>query len=74
MSMTDAEKIACLKASITNIGRLIPEGMSITFYRDPGSMATIEQVFPDGELITAIFTDCSPIYTVPVVPAEYGVV
>jgi hypothetical protein len=73
MSMTDAEKIAVLKASILNIGRLIPDGMAITFYRDPGETATMEQVFPNGEMTTAMFTGYSPIYSVPVVPAEYGV-
>lgn len=73
MSMTDAEKIACLKASILNIGRLIPPGMSISFHRDPDAAATMEQVFPDGQMVTAIFNGYSRIYTVPVVPAEYGV-
>ena len=71
--MTDAEKIAVLKAAILNIGRLIPAGMTITFHRDPGCMATMEQVFPDGQMLTAAFTGFSPIYSIPVVPAEYGI-
>jgi hypothetical protein len=71
--MNDAMKLAIIKASILNIGRLIPEGMSITFYRDPGEMATLEQTFPDGQLVTAAFTGHTPIYNVPVVPAEFGV-
>lgn len=70
--MTDAEKVACLKASILNIGRLIPPGMSITFHRDPQANATMEQVFPDGQMLTAVFDGHTPIYNVPVVPAEYG--
>lgn len=71
--MTDAEKVACLKASLCNIGRLIPEGMSIAFHRDPGADATMEQVYPDGQMVTAVFVGYSPIYNVPLVPAEYGV-
>ncbi len=72
--MTDEEKVAVLKASISNIGHLIPAGMTITFRREAGAMSSVEQVFPDGEVLTANFTGHSPIYTVPVVPAEYGVV
>ncbi|GBG03935.1 hypothetical protein AZSI13_32620 [Azospira sp. I13] len=71
--MDDQKKLDVLKASILNIGHLIPGGMSISFYRDPGEMATVEQTFPDGQLVTAIFTGHSPIYDVPVVPAEYGI-
>lgn len=71
--MDDQEKLNVLKASILNIGRLIPEGMSITFYRDPGEMATLEQTFPDGQLVTAAFTGHTPIYDIPVVPAEFGI-
>lgn len=65
-------KVAILKASICNLGHLIPEGMTITFRRDPGHMATMEQEFPDGQMVTAAFTGCSPIYSVPVVPAEFS--
>jgi hypothetical protein len=72
--MTDEEKIAVLKASICNIGRLIPAGMTITFSRSQGAAkSSVEQIFPDGERMVANFTGHSPIYTVPVVPAEYGV-
>ncbi|MCL2344293.1 MAG: hypothetical protein FWC58_00370 [Desulfobulbus sp.] len=70
--MNDVDKLATLKASIINIGRLLPEGMHIMFHRDPGCMTTLEQVYPDGSMTSAIFTGCSPIYGVPVVPAEFS--
>jgi hypothetical protein len=73
--MTDQEKIAVLKASLCNIGRLIPAGMSITFRRDPDARASVmEQTYPDGEVVKAEFSGHTPIYTVPVVPSEYGVI
>lgn len=72
-TMTDEEKIAVLQASICNIGRLIPAGMTIRFSRVLGEASTMEQVYPDGSVLIAHFTGHTPIYTVPVVPAEYGV-
>lgn len=69
----DAFKIEVLKASLLNIGRLLPEGMSITFTHDPGAMTTMEQTFPDGQVVNAIFTGFSPIYSVPVVPEEFRI-
>lgn len=72
--MNDQEKIAVLKASICNIGRLVPAGMTITFSRRPDAAASsMEQTFPNGEVLTCEFTGHAPIYTVPVVPAEYGI-
>lgn len=71
--MTDQEKILVLKASIANIGHLIPAGMTITFKREHGELATVEQVFSNGEVLTCMFTGFSPIWSVPVVPAEYGI-
>ncbi|MCL2524585.1 MAG: hypothetical protein FWF20_07010 [Betaproteobacteria bacterium] len=71
--MNDADKIALLKASILNIGRLLPPGMSVTFRHDSGAAATMEIMFPDGHIETLIFTGHSPIYNVPAVPSEYGV-
>lgn len=70
--MNDQEKIAVLKASICNIGRLIPAGMAITFSRRADAAASsMEQTYPNGEVVTCEFTGHAPIYTVPVVPAEY---
>lgn len=72
--MNDQEKIAVLEASICNIGRLIPVGMTITFSRHADAAASsMEQVYPNGEVLKCEFTGHSPIYTVPVVPAEYGI-
>ena len=71
--MDDQEKIAVLMASICNIGRLIPAGMTLTFSRRADAAASrMEQTFPDGDMMTYEFTGHAPVYTVPVVPAEYG--
>lgn len=71
--LTDLEKINVLKASLLNIGRLLPEGMSVTFTRDPGTFTTIEQVFPDGRMETGVFTSASPIYMVPETEAKISI-
>jgi hypothetical protein len=72
--MTDEMKIAVLRASMSNIGRLLPAGMTVSFSRPAdGSACRLEQIYPNGETLTADFLGHSPIYTVPVVPAEYGV-
>jgi hypothetical protein len=68
--ITDAEKLAILQASILNIGRLIPEGMQVTFTRDPGCASTLELVYPSGMTTNACFRHFSPIYQVPEVPIE----
>ena len=68
--LTDAEKQAILQASILNIGRLIPEGMLVTFTRDPGCASTLELVYPSGTTTSAVFQNFSPIYNVPEVPIE----
>lgn len=67
----DAFKKKILQDSLLNIGRLLPEGMSVTFVHAPGAMTTVEQTFPNGEVVRATFTSHSPIVSVPVVPEEY---
>jgi len=57
MSVTDANMIAILKASILNIGRLLPYGYEITFYREDGDdRARMFQLAPDGTGTEYAFT------------------
>lgn len=71
--MNDQEKIAVLKASISNMGRLIPAGMTITISRSAdGGQSVMDQTYSDGTKLTAVFVGHTPIYSIPVVPAEYG--
>lgn len=72
VAQNDAVKIDILRASIMNIGRLLPDNMSATFVRR-GAVTTLEQVFPDGQTQTYAFRDHTPIYGVPVVPAMVGI-
>jgi len=68
--ITDAEKQAILQASILNIGRLIPEGMQVTFTRDPGCASMLEMTYPSGMTTHALFRNYAPIYHVLEVPVE----
>ncbi len=68
--MTDAEKIEVLKACLVNIGRLLPVGAEIHFFREEGDpRARMQIVYSDGAVEEAVFVGCSPIYKVPTVEA-----
>lgn len=67
-AVDDRLKVDILRASIVNIGRLLPDRMSIAFTR-LDAVTMLKQVFPDGETQDCIFTGHTPIYAVPVVPA-----
>lgn len=67
-AVDDRLKVDILRASIVNIGRLLPDRMSIAFTR-LDAVTMLKQVFPDGESQDCIFTGHTPIYAVPVVPA-----
>lgn len=66
-AVDDKLKVDILRASILNIGRLLPDRMSIAFTRSD-TVTMLKQVFPDGESHAYVFTGHTPIYTVPVVP------
>lgn len=66
MNLTDKEKIQVLHASLSNIGRLLPEGMEIVFYREEGGDKTyMEVTAPTGETTCYGFVGHGPIYKVP---------
>ena len=67
-AVDDKLKVDILRASIVNIGRLLPDRMSIAFTR-LDAVTILKQVFPDGETQDCVFTGHTPIYAVPVVPA-----
>ncbi len=67
-TVDDKLKVDILRASIVNIGRLLPDRMSIAFTR-LDAVTMLKQVFPDGEIQDCVFTGHTPIYAVPVVPA-----
>lgn len=64
----DKLKLDILRASLLNIGRLLPDNMTATFDRS-GGITTLDQVFPDGSVSNYVFTGHTPIYGIPVVPA-----
>lgn len=69
-TLTEAEKAVVLKASIQNVGRLLPKGMSITFdHLSPTGGTLLEMQFPNGATTLAEFVGCSPIHMVPFVCA-----
>lgn len=71
VSIDDQVKTGILRASILNIGRLLPDNMSIAFTRG-ANVTGMKLVFPDGEEQSQIFAGYTPIYGVPVVPALFN--
>lgn len=67
-AVDDKLKVDILRASILNIGRLLPDRMSIAFTRSD-TVTMLKLVFPDGQTQTYAFRGHTPIYGVPVVPA-----
>ena len=67
-AVDDKLKVDILRASIVNIGRLLPDRMSIAFTR-LDAVTILKQVFPDGETQDCVFTGHTPIYAVPVAGA-----
>lgn len=69
-TLTEVEKAMVLRASIQNVGRLLPKGMAIVFEHREGAEGT-EMVleFPNGSTKHAQFISCSPIHMVPFVCA-----
>lgn len=70
-AVDDQLKVDILRASIVNIGRLLPDNMSVAFTRVT-KVTGMKLVFPDGEEQSQIFTSHTPIYGVPVVPALFN--
>lgn len=65
-NMTDEVKTAVLKASLLNIGRLLPPDMEIHFYRDgadPG--VRMQFYYADGTNIEYAFVGHGPVFDVP---------
>ena len=54
-AVDDKLKVDILRASIVNIGRLLPDRMSIAFTR-LDAVTMLKQVFPDGETRDCVFT------------------
>ena len=53
--MSEAARSQLLFNSFVRIGALMPEGMQITFTRDPGAEPTLEVIYPDGRMECARF-------------------
>ncbi|SAI74600.1 Uncharacterised protein [Bordetella ansorpii] len=68
VAANDQVKMDVLRASILNIGRLLPDRMSIEFTRRDG-VTMLKQIFPEGDTQSYAFTSHTPIYSVPIVPA-----
>lgn len=66
-SMTDEVKAAVLKASLLNIGRLLPPGTEVHFYRDDGDPRTRMQIcYSDGTNTEYAFVGHGPVFDVAV--------
>lgn len=64
--MTDAEKIAVLKASLHNIGRLLPDGVEVFFFHEGDDpRARMQICYADGSNTEYVFASHEPIYQVP---------
>lgn len=51
-------KRAMLQEAIVTLGRLLPLGMTVSFYRNPDDPRTIvESQYPDGEVTHGYFTN-----------------
>lgn len=53
--MTEEQRSQLLSTAFLHIGALIPSGMQITFTRDPGALASMEVIYPDGRMESAVF-------------------
>lgn len=64
--MTDAEKIDVLKASLLNIGRLLPANMEVYFYHEGDDpRARMQICHADGTNTEYAFVSHEPIYQFP---------
>ncbi len=69
--MTDLEKQEVLKASLINIGRLLPPGTEIHFFREAGDpRARMQLCSADGTNTDYAFVGHGPIFNVPTVEAS----
>ena len=65
----DTLKTAILHASLLNIGRLLPHGMEVSFFRNEGEpVVRMQHVMPDGSVTDYAFAGHSPIVQVPETP------
>ncbi len=75
--LTIEEMTEALRCSMINVGRLLPDGMGISFCRgrDDGGVpeTRISVMWPDGKLTEVRVKGCSPIHIVPFVQAVDGV-
>lgn len=71
MHMRDVEKAAIVRASMRNLGRLLPVGMEVRFFRADGDpRPRMAVTTPDGETTEYAFTTHQPIYLVPAVEID----
>lgn len=69
--ISDAEKAAVVRASMLNLGRLLPVGMEVRFGRADGDpLPRMTVTTPDGETTEYAFTTHQPIYLVPAVEID----
>tara|TARA_R110002049_G_scaffold60182_8_gene162020 strand:- start:75 stop:329 length:255 start_codon:yes stop_codon:yes gene_type:complete len=68
--LTQAQTIDVLRASLLNIGHLLPEGMEVFFFREgEDPRPRMQVVMPDGTDTEYCFTSQTPLELVPVVNA-----
>lgn len=66
-NMTDEVKTAVLKASLLNIGRLLPPGTEVHFYQDGADQRTRMQIcYSDGTNTEYAFVGHGPVFDVAV--------
>lgn len=75
--LTIEEMTEALRCSMINVGRLLPQGMSISFYRGSddgaGPETRMNVLWPDGTATEVRVKGCTPIHIVPAVQAIAGV-
>jgi hypothetical protein len=61
--LTDAEKTEILRASMLNIGRLLPAGMEVNFFREEGDPRARMQIYnSEGTHTEYAFSDHGPLF------------
>lgn len=69
-TMTDGVKTAILHASLLNVGRLLPPGTEVYFYRDDGDPRTRMQIcYSDGTNTEYAFVGHGPVFDVALAPS-----
>ncbi|MFN3987620.1 MAG: hypothetical protein ACK4KV_19185 [Rhodocyclaceae bacterium] len=68
---TEQELKMIVQASIINLGRTLPVGAEITFYRDADDpRPRVHTLFSDGSMEEYAFTSHGPLYLVPTIDAD----